>query len=142
MGGAGNRQRKDGPFAGGVTAPPPIRREKMCLSTVDKEIKVAKGKGWKCYLERGGNLSGLCGFDTGPITEGAWMTDPQTEDIARLPYETGYHLYRSKRAAERAGWIYDCIRQVSFRNVTATGTDSGFRAVVAREIYIHPRNVI
>ena len=125
-----------------ASSPTPYKESDMCLGTVDKEIKVGKGKGWKCYLETGGNLSGLCGHDIGPITEGVWMTDPQTGRMLEVPYETGYHLYRTKRGAERAGWFYNCIRQVSFRHVTATGTDSGFRAVVAREIFIHPKDTL
>ena len=110
----------------------------MCLGSVDKTIKVTKGVGWKCFLGTEDKLEGLCTHSEQPFKQGVWITDPSSGKLYG-GYETGYHMYRTKGACERAGWRYNSIRRVDFRSVTATGTNSGFRAVVAREIYIHPK---
>jgi hypothetical protein len=59
-------------------------------------------------------------------------------------YDRAYHIFVNKRDAiayskSCIGWYgKNVIKQVKYRNVTATGTQNGYDVVVARELYIAP----
>ena len=114
----------------------------MCLDTVDKEIKVKEGIGWKCFRKDGGHLYSLC-FSTGSMPRRRWITDKRTEPIHGLDsdYPAGFHVHLNKNDA--AIWRGGCddyvVIPVKFQDAVATGTQNkGDKAstIVAREIRI------
>ena len=103
----------------------------MCLDTVDKEIKVKEGIGWKAFLGEGDKgLKSVC--QEYPQPAGKWLKDTRTEPLEGYP--AGFHIHTSKADAER--WISTKIRPLRFRNVVATGRLGLDNVIVAREIRI------
>jgi len=106
----------------------------MCLDTVDKEIKVKEGIGWKVFVkDKSYHLKSLLQFVRIPI--GVWVEDKWTGRLLNR-YQTGFHLFPSRSCAQTYAYSHEIIRPVEFRNVTATGTSSLTPIIVAREIRI------
>ena len=113
----------------------------MCLDTVDKEIKVKEGIGWKVF--DADDSHHLVSIWSGARVScvGKWITDSLGDDIrmdwGRGYYPKGFHLYPEKPPSMYS-WIR--ARPVEFRNVVATGTqgyhDGKRQVIVAREIRI------
>ncbi len=126
----------------------------VCLDTVDKEPKVTEGVGWKLYTgedrnDRPDPKRGLPPWmfgSTSPI--GEWVKDTSSLTVLHIPgscsYPCGFHLFLTEKDAR----VWNDgdrtrVRKVSFRSVVATGTvrhaGRQLPAIVAREIYIHPK---
>jgi|GEM_PF-6504723 len=109
----------------------------MCLSTLDKKPRRKWGFGWKSGYVGERSFTTWCQNSILPM--GKWVKDESVEQIVNgskgFSYQTGFHIYAEKDAAVADG--NDCVR-VQFRKVVATGTWSGDRVIVAREIKIFP----
>ncbi len=110
----------------------------MCLTTVDKEVTIKEGVGWK-YFDKGrrGRLSSShYGERVYPI--GKWITDKSTGNAEGIwggvmSYPMGFHVFTKPQVDS-----YRYFRQVKFRNVVAQGTQESWEGtvVVAREMFI------
>lgn len=115
------------------------------------------GTGWKVVGKNNGKLFAL--FTGVELPVGQWIVDKKTgiikTDGGSQEYQTGFHIFRTKEAAEA---LLDAVRPkyhpnavvvaTDYKSVTATGEDSWrgmlkpsslFQSVVAREIYIQGR---
>ncbi len=117
----------------------------MCLDTVDKKPKYGDGQGWKVF--RGGRGKLISPFASLVCSPNEWIEDRNKCPVERIgcsSYPAGFHIYRSKDAAERAALYHDwIIKKVHYKDVVATGRqcswDRSFRTVVARQIYIEDK---
>lgn len=105
----------------------------MCLDAVDSEVTTRRKTGWKLFFKKDGWLQTILGY--GVYDAGAWLRSTDGA-IGEPRYERGFHIYPHKRDAQEAGWMYDAIKKVRFRNVVAQGTEEGAIIVVAKEMFI------
>ena len=124
----------------------------MCLDRLDPTIKRKSGKGYKVVSKRDGKYlseflhpdgrGASCKFKF-PV--GKWVTDKNTDIIVVFAgdgasYPSGFHIFKTKRAAERWGLGFDflpyrlVIIKVEYKDVVATGKLNGLSAVVARQL--------
>ena len=111
----------------------------MCLDTVDREISVNEGVGYKAFHRNGEQL---CGMYYGKnLVQGKWITDSNTIRIGKR-YPAGYHIYLSKGSAELNKILSNdiIVRKCWFKGVVATGSQYCEAIVVARQIKINKRD--
>ena len=109
----------------------------MCLDTVDKEIKVKEGIGWKAFLGyEDDTLSSICFHSHQPA--GKWLRDDNRGHLQAgasfQRYPAGFHIHTNKKHAKE--WCSDGVRRVKYRKVVATGRQMGANVIVAHEIRI------
>jgi len=67
---------------------------------------------------------------------GIWYVD--VKEFAPLPYQTGFHIFTTKEAAE--DWMeFTCngvVKRINYTNIVAEGAQGPHKAVVARKIKI------
>ncbi len=117
----------------------------MCLDTVDKKPTVTEGEGWKVFSLCGDKYETiLMRFRGKPHSDATWLSASGMGFIHNTldeKYRKGFHLFRTRAGARHFFCAHsnECVLRVSFRQVTATGKQWGHDAIVAREIYIHPK---
>ena len=139
---------------------PTLREGKldMCLQTVDRQTFKGNGVGYKLFepepftdkvnfyyktasgidnveIMFGGQKPG----DTMPV--GVWIRDKKICHIPTIDasYKCGFHIYHSKESLERYGEKKKYHYKVYYRNVVASGYESSHRVIVAKEIFICPK---
>lgn len=128
----------------------------MCLSQLDKTIKVKRYVGYKSFKRKKGKLLGEFRTLNKVRKTGQWLkaVDFQEEDEDEIRagnsgeyYPAGWHVYLRRRDAVDYPCSYPCVvRKIRFRNVIAKGFESEsttdgikcFPVIVCKEIYIEP----
>jgi len=122
----------------------------MCLDIL-KPVSTKKGYGWKTFAMDDGQLYSWIDKDRGrerQLLPREWIKDCRDIPIMMdngFSYPTGYHIFVTKRSAEKWKINEEVIRKVRFHNVVATGIQKGlkkpqkFQVIVAKEIYIEDK---
>ena len=114
----------------------------MCLATLDKEITVEKGTGYKVYCTARRRKKAYPIYRGGPQKTHTWIRDKRKLELQASsgePYRTGYHVFLNLKDAKRLRRLRcpgESIRVVEFRDVVAQGIQWGAQTVVARQIKI------
>ena len=122
----------------------------MCLDTIDEVIQWKTGVGYKLFYNQSsyGPSRMMTGYSRVNRMEARldkWLHDEGAaggliNTTYSSKYPAGFHLNKTKAGAERLrielNWNTAVIREVKFKNVVATGLQSGTVCIVARSIML------
>jgi len=118
----------------------------MCLNKITAKNRNLSGKGWKVFIK----IPSRPDYYTSPyfctlIPVGIW-TEKKSEPYETIinngiEYKSGFHIFKYKKDAECYSnviglWLGVRVKKVKYRKAHTYGLESGFKTVVADEIYI------
>lgn len=114
----------------------------MCLDEVTGKPEKKDGVGYKEFT--GDEYHHLSFLIFSPKGEGArvkynhWYKDNNTKDLGigynKPSYPAGFHIYQEKPK-------YNNVRRVSYKGAHTIGEQDGRVVIVAKEIFIHKKNI-